>query len=86
MGVLVFVLALVFAVAAGGLFMVARVSQPRKRAYFTGAAGVALIQALTFGVMATYPAMQLPGYIIIVALVGVVLVLGLVYLGSRVSR
>ncbi len=86
MGVLVFVLALVFAVAAGGLFMVARVSQPRKRAYFTGAAGVALIQALSFGVMATYPALQLAGYIVIVAVVGAALVLGLIYLANKDSK
>ena len=81
MTVLVFVLAVAFGVLAGALAVIARVSPAKKRAYYTGGAAVSLIQALTFGVMATYPALQTAGYIIVIALVGIVLTGILVYRG-----
>ena len=81
MTVLVFVLAVAFGVLAGALAVIARVSPAKKRAYYTGGAAVSLIQALTFGVMATHPALQTAGYIIVIALVGIVLTGILVYRG-----
>ena len=81
MTALVFVLAVAFGVLAGARAVIARGSAGPKRAYYTGGAAVSLIQALTFGVMATYPALQTAGYIIVIALVGVALTGILVYRG-----
>lgn len=80
---LAFILALVFGAAAGGMWIWGRVAEGKARAYLFAGGAVAMIQALSFGVMATYPSLQTPGYIAVLAVVGVGLVGALAYLGSR---
>lgn len=83
---LAFVLALVFGAAAGGLWIWGRVAEGKQRAYVFAGGAIALIQALSFGVMATYPALQSPGYIAVLTAVGVGLVGWLAYLGRNASQ
>ncbi len=81
-----FVLALLFGVAAGGLWIWGRVAEGKQRAYLFAGGAIALIQALTFGVMATYPSIQSPGYIVVLVVVGVGLVGSLAYLARRAGN
>ncbi len=74
-----FVLALVFGLATGALGVLGWRNEGRARAYYTAAGAVAFVQALTLGVIATYPSLQNGGYILVVALLGVVLVGVLAY-------
>ncbi len=79
----VFVLALLFGAAAGGLWIWGRVADGKQRAYLFAGGAIALIQALTFGVMATYPSIQSPGYIVALVVVGAGLVGALALLAKK---
>lgn len=84
MGMVTFVLALMFGVAAGALGVLGwRAQDPRARARYSGACAVALIQALTFGTMATYSSLQSPGYIVTLTITGVILIGALIFWGRR---
>ncbi len=77
------VLALLFAVAAGAIAAWARVSQPRRRALLSGAAGVCFLQTLTFMVIASIPSLENTGYVVAVVVVGLALSGSLIFLAKR---